>query len=193
MTIVRAWMHDGRKHSPGRLASFEQWDDLVRQPIAWLSDHMPDAICDPMDVMKAGQAADPEQEEWGELLHALHKKYSPRPFTAREVVRVVENVRDSRFGRDHNTVYEEDETIYESISDAIGLKDLNGRRLGRFFLNRMDRISSGMRISKAHESSKGTQWIVHEKAGQKPPDEEVGFSRSKPTDKQASIGDEVPF
>jgi len=193
MTIIRAWITAGRPHAKGRLASFEEWDDVVRQPIAWLSDHYPDVVCDPMDVMKAGQATDPEQEEWAELLHALHQKFRHQSFTAREVIHVVENVTNQRYNRDHTTVYEEDETIHDSIADAVGLRDLNGRRLGRFFLNRMDRICNGMRITKAHESSKGTQWIVHDNVGQNPADFQSEKPTEKPTSKPTDIGESLPF
>jgi len=37
LTIVRAYITAGRpKAAPGRIASFELWDDLVRQPLCWL-------------------------------------------------------------------------------------------------------------------------------------------------------------
>lgn len=38
LTIVRAYITAGRpKMAKGRTASFEHWDDLVRQPICWLA------------------------------------------------------------------------------------------------------------------------------------------------------------
>jgi hypothetical protein len=186
MTIIKAWMFAGRPHSQGRTASFEDWDDLVRQPISWLSSFIPDKICDPMEVMKSGQSVDPEQSEWGVFLDALYAKYGSDRFTVRDLIGIVENVKSSRSGSSFSsTVYEADETIYDCITDTMGSRDINGRRLGRFFLNRMDRICAGKRITRAGENRNGAEWVVHLTENQ---------TRSQTHTEKADIGDSnVPF
>lgn len=49
-------------------ASFEDWDELVRQPCAWLARLLPDQYQDPADALKNAIANDPEKEMLGDML-----------------------------------------------------------------------------------------------------------------------------
>lgn len=52
-------------------ASFEDWDSLVRQCVAWVATMTDERFDDPAKGLKAGIANDPEREELGELLQGL--------------------------------------------------------------------------------------------------------------------------
>jgi hypothetical protein len=70
LTLVRAWIAAGRpRHGTGRTASFESWDDLVRQPVCWVSQW--DARFD--DPLKATDRAfdlDPDTAKLAAMLDA---------------------------------------------------------------------------------------------------------------------------
>jgi hypothetical protein len=83
LTIIRAFIVTGRPMmGSGRTASFERWDDLVRQPICWLRTQMAEADGDDLpaldDPLQAAQIAfdqDPEMTTHTALLHAWHAAF----------------------------------------------------------------------------------------------------------------------
>nr|ADI22973.1 hypothetical protein [uncultured nuHF2 cluster bacterium HF0500_39O04] len=63
LTIVRGWMTADAERAPGRMASFEKWDDIVRQAVAWVGREIrPGEFGDPMNAVFTAQSGDPEQE-----------------------------------------------------------------------------------------------------------------------------------
>ena len=95
LTIIRAYIAAGRpKSGSGRTASFELWDDLVRQPICWLKtlvDGLDDASLPALDdPLKAAQQAfdqDPETTKHTAFLHAWHGAVGSQPTTVASAVR----------------------------------------------------------------------------------------------------------
>ena len=163
LIVIKAWMAAGRPRSEGVTSSFEKWDELVRQPVAWLSKYYPAELADPLDVMREGQAADPENDAWGEFLRALLDCYQGRPFTAGDVLETYNEVEDSRRGRAGiapPTVI--DKTIHEAIVEAIPKGTVTAKKIGRHFFYRQDRIVEGLRLCKQSKGANGVEWIVHD-------------------------------
>lgn len=83
LTIVRAWYTAGcPRKAEGNTASFEEWDHLVRQPLAWLawwdfalggSDTPP--LCDVAVVFAEAAAEAPHKEKLRAVLHAWKDAY----------------------------------------------------------------------------------------------------------------------
>lgn len=98
LTIIRAHITAGRpKLGKGRTASFELWDDLVRQPICWLKTLVVEAGVSDLprldDPLKAAQNAfdqDPETTKHTALLHAWHGAFNSLPTTVASAVRHTE-------------------------------------------------------------------------------------------------------
>lgn len=163
LIIIKAWMAAGRPRSEGVTSSFEKWDELVRQPVAWLSNYYPTELADPLEVMREGQAADPENDAWGEFLRALLDCFPGRSFTAGEVLEIYNDVEDSRRGRTGvapPTVI--DKTIHEAIVEAIPKGTVTAKKIGRCFLYRQDRIVGGLRLCRHSKKANGVEWIVHD-------------------------------
>lgn len=132
-TVIRAWLsssdyRDGIR-APGSTASFERWDELVRQPVAWLARRDPQRWCDPMSALLAATTADPEIETLGELLAELAKTFGDRPFLARDLMDRLDGPRDDLFG---------------AVSGALGGDPRSVRQIGRLLLHRRDRIARGL-------------------------------------------------
>jgi len=84
--LIRARFTHMADAAPGRLASFEAWDDLVRQTVCWADMALrPGAFGDPMDLVREAQAADPESDALFSLLDALRDQFGGAEFTAKEV------------------------------------------------------------------------------------------------------------
>ena len=85
-TLIRARFTHMTQPAPGRLASFEAWDDLVRQTIAWADKALaPGQFGDPMDLVREAQAAAPEADALFALLDALRDQFGTAEFTAKDV------------------------------------------------------------------------------------------------------------
>lgn len=98
LTIIRAYIAAGRpKSGSGRTASFELWDDLVRQPICWLktlmhglNDLSLPALDDPLKAAQQAFDQDPETTKHTALLHAWHSAFDSQPTTVASAVRRAE-------------------------------------------------------------------------------------------------------
>lgn len=139
LTIIRGWFKSidfmGVARAPGRMASFEPWDDMVRQPIAWINrEVMPGSFADIMDAVDKAQGADPEQESLGELLRELHSAFEGRTFTAKDVIHKSDAGFLSRDG----------DGLREAINDLAGGEVRSSKSLGRILQFREGRIVDGL-------------------------------------------------
>lgn len=95
LTIIRAFIAAGRpKTAPGRTASLEAWDDLVRQPVCWLAELVRDsgdttlpALDDPLQAALRAFDLDPETTKHAALLNAWHERFADLPTTVAAAVR----------------------------------------------------------------------------------------------------------
>ena len=89
LTVIRFWHRNRMKcgeHNQSRTASFEQWDDLVRQPICWMARMWPKWIADPMSNVEKAQEDDPARFDRYTLLTGLRKLFGEQWFQASEFV-----------------------------------------------------------------------------------------------------------
>jgi hypothetical protein len=146
LTIVRGWLTSGAAPRPGRVASFEQWDSFVRQPVAWLTG------VDPLDAISAGADADPERESLGDLLAALRACFGDGGFTAADVTEAIRKGAGP-FGD------EAQRAVATAIADVAGRNDPSAKSIGRIFNFRRGRIVNGMRLECRQERNV-KQWFV---------------------------------
>lgn len=134
-TLIRGRFTHLNEPAPGRLASFEQWDDLVRQRVVWVGRVlMPGAFGDPMDLIKEAQAADPEAETLFALLDALHDAFGQSEFTAKDVI--------SRVNADTRTG-----ALHDALIDIAGDRAVtSSKTLGRVLSHRKGRIVHGLSL-----------------------------------------------
>jgi hypothetical protein len=146
-TLIRARFTHMSKKAPGNLASFEDWDNLVRQTVVFADQVlMPGAFGDPMELIERSQAADPEAEVLFALIDALRDEFGRAEFTAKEVV--------SRINSDPLGA------LYHALIE-IGLGDRAVRSpisLGKVLQNRAGRMVQGMRIHARPDSASRTNY-----------------------------------
>nr|MDH4418936.1 hypothetical protein [Acidovorax sp.] len=136
LTIVRAYITAGRpKVASGRTASFEHWDDLVRQPLCWLAglvrqsgDPELPTLADPMEAAARAFEQDPETTKLAAMLEAWHEAFGGMQTTVASVIRRGDT--DERLG-----------TALEEIAGQAG--KVNSRMLGRWIERMTGRIVGG--------------------------------------------------
>jgi hypothetical protein len=143
LTLVRGMLAAGGPRAEGRMASFEPWDDLVRQTVCWIDREIaPGRFGDPMDLVLEAQARDPEQEALAALLDALSTIFGDRWFTAREV-----HVRAREAAQGFVTASDAERALAEALADIGGAHCISSTRsVGRVLSFRADRIAMGLRI-----------------------------------------------
>jgi hypothetical protein len=145
-TLIRARYTHAKERALGRLASFEGWDDLVRQTVVWVDTTLqPMAFGDPMDLIRAAQAEDPAADALFALLDALRAQYGRNEFNAKDV---------------------------QAASDLLGyqteiasaLRDIGGDRavtsvksIGKILKYREGRIIHGLRLTGRQDSRTNTR------------------------------------
>ena len=153
LTIIRAFIVAGRpKLGSGRTASFELWDDLVRQPICWMKtlvaqaggDDLP-VLDDPLQAAQTAFDQDPETTKHTALLHAWHAEF---PGIAATVAGAVAR------GADGNDLH--------AALDEIGGQGAktNPRIVGRWIERHVGKRIKGLRFERGTMSRGLTTWIV---------------------------------
>lgn len=145
LIIIRGYLQSEDYKSGGvakdKLASFNDWDTLARQPVAWLA-QFNNKLADPKKVIDDAVMQDPEQEILGDLLRAIHKEYGSEWFEASQLAAVS----TPEYGNGNVQ-------LYEILSEIAGGR-FNSRSIGKVLRFRRDRIVDGLKLSSFKGSKK---------------------------------------
>lgn len=156
LTIIRGYLARPRVRAPGRMASFEKWDDLVRQTVCWIGREIfPHQFGDPMHAVIRAQNEDPEHENLTELLKVWVDLYGDEWISSNELLQKLQPYRYDNFGNS-NTF-----SLAEKLR-AINDKALHSATsLGRTLKYRCDRIAGGLRLECSNNPhTKAKRWRV---------------------------------
>ncbi|MBQ0754231.1 MAG: hypothetical protein KBT87_02150 [Gammaproteobacteria bacterium] len=148
LTLIRGYQQSAACRDGGAVpnettASFEQWDSLVRQPVAWIAQQCSD-YQDPADAIKNAVATDPEKELLAEVLDGIaHVIGVGEWFDTRQLYRELTTC-SNLGGADKQATKRE---LVEVLTELLG-KELNSKGLGRALGYRVDRIVDGWRLVK---------------------------------------------
>ena len=139
ITIIRGYLNSNTKRASGRMASFEVWDDFVRQTVAWVGrDIKPGEFGDPMNAIIQAQTTDPEQETLGDMLLAWSELYENRPVSSAEIVKQL-STDDSMHIRQTGALQDLRDNLCEFSDRATA----SPKSLGRVLKYRAGRIVGG--------------------------------------------------
>lgn len=153
LTIVRAWFADGcPRMADGNTASFEDWDRLVRQPLAWLGywdigwgrSDTP-TLCDVAVVFAEAAVEAPHKEKLRAVLHAWEDTYG----TERRIcARHFNPSALEGFQSEHDNGLQEkkQQNLIEVIGDAVGKRgrDIDTTALGFWLRKHMGERMDGL-------------------------------------------------
>jgi len=142
LVLIRGWLSSRAPRADGRMASFEAWDDFVRQTVCWIGKEIaPGKFGDPLELVRRAQGSDPEQESLSALLMALEGVFAKDWFTARDVCQ-----RAARGGTDIFAVGTE-KMLAEALADFVKERTSpSPRTVGRILQFREGRIVFGLRL-----------------------------------------------
>jgi hypothetical protein len=184
ITLMRAFKmeHFEKRICAGRLASFEEWDDLVRQTICWLAKLQSEGLLptgrdksgvifpelvDPMIAVNDAVAHDPYRERHGLLLLEIAKKFGygggqGKVFTTRELVRASNP--SAHAGINGFLCEDEEEAalfdiLVEVAGDSVNRR-VNNRSLGNYLAKNKDRIVHGLCLRQGPPRQRALTWWV---------------------------------
>jgi len=147
LTLPLAYLSAGAPAIEGMhpLGGFEQWDRMVRRPLAWLG------LPDPLKASESLREQDPDLEGMRLLLGAWHDAFQDKPKTCAELVAAGQIVSDD-YG-------------YPELRDALQLvcnEKPNARRLGYWLRRHQNRIVDGMQVKQTGSdgNAKVARWSV---------------------------------
>ncbi len=150
LTLPLAYLAAGAPSIEGMhpLGGFEQWDRMVRRPLAWLG------LPDPLQASESLREQDPDLEGMRLLLGAWRDAFQDEPKTAAELVAAGITVGG-----------EIDTTKREPLYDALQLvcnEKPNARRLGYWLRRHQNRIVDGMQVKQngSDGHAKVARWSV---------------------------------
>ena len=159
LTIVRAYIAAGRpKVAKGRIASFELWDDLVRQPLCWLRERLLESgrdlsdlplFVDPAESIDRAASENPETSKLAALLNAWIAAFGTTPTSpAQAITKATEH-----FGAQS--------VLFDALDEIAGQnRKLNVRILGRWLERHAGQLCTGLRLLLANKTNGLKRWTV---------------------------------
>lgn len=159
LTIVRAYIAAGRpKVATGRIASFEVWDDLVRQPSCWLRERLMESgrdltdlpiFVDPAESIDRDASENPETAKLAALLHAWIATFGTTPTSPAQAITKATEVIGAR------------SDLFNALDEIAGQnRKLNVRILGRWLERHAGQLCTGLRLVLANKANGLKRWTV---------------------------------
>jgi hypothetical protein len=159
LTIVRAYITAGRpKAAKGRIASFEVWDDLVRQPLCWLRERMMESgrdladlpmFLDPADSIDRAASENPETSKLAALLNAWIMTFGTTPTSPKQAITKATEVIGAH------------SVLFDALDEIAGQGGkLNVRILGRWLEGHVGELCTGLRLVLANKNNGLKRWTV---------------------------------
>ena len=171
LTIVRAYFTAGRpKSAPGRTASFEHWDDLVRQPLCWLAGiaakserkDLP-SFTDPVEAINTAASMNPETAKLSAMLTAWHEEFEDQPKRVADVISACSGLAETPM-------------LWDALDEIAGQRGtINPRMLGRWIERHAEQRHNGMRFVRMKLYRGNVRWRVQKTSAEElKKDEGVG-------------------
>ena len=159
LTIIRAHITAGSPRlGKGRTASFELWDDLVRQPVIWVATLAHAAggfpeYSDPLAVVTRQFEDDPETQKLGAFASAWYASFGSLPTTVAKAI---------------STTHLGSGLLNDALDEIAGQSGhVNARILGRWIEKNRGRPHKGFRIDRGTVRDGRQTWMVCKEASEK--------------------------
>ena len=154
LTLVRTWINAGFPCERTSGDGYAQWVGCINGILSVAG--IPGTFDAPESRI---QEQGSEDEEWGTFLEKLAEVFGTEPFTAKEVLRMVNTSGlEGSIGRPIS-VESLPGNLGEQITRTSNPAHL-GRTLGRWLMNRRGRWCSGLTVESLHKGRDGLTWII---------------------------------
>jgi hypothetical protein len=145
LTLIRGYLIAGSPPiAQGRMASFERWDDLVRQMVCWLGtrDGIGLELADPALTIENNVLYDPHKDTLHAMLTAWQRCFGGGGMTAGEAIHTATHYLMDQHNREARAGLKD---VLDDLA-AEGRGPLTAKRLGRWLAVHKEQIVGGMRF-----------------------------------------------
>nr|WP_180203843.1 hypothetical protein [Pseudomonas sp. SbOxS1]NYU03605.1 hypothetical protein [Pseudomonas sp. SbOxS1] len=164
LTVLRGYQLDliGSRRGAGRMASFEAWDDAVRQAVLWGGSLGVIELGDPLDAIDTAYGQDPDRAKLAALLHGWYEIYGDKPT---KVATVIDGTKVpwSAFTQQGTTNENEDARVglRAALEEIAGEGHvINPRLLGRWIEKHAGCVVGGLRFRRGKNLNGTATWSV---------------------------------
>ncbi len=157
LTVMSAYIASGERGDVRPFGSFEDWSRMVREPLIWLG------MEDPVDSIRALEAADPERTQLRAMLQATRDVMATRDFKAADLIATAtKRASGQRDFGGSSAVSESDQAQLQEALQAVCERngDLSVKALGRWLTRMQGRIEGGQRFVHSHMVKGSFNWKV---------------------------------
>jgi hypothetical protein len=159
LTLLRGFIQAGQPRlTPDRLASFELWDDLVRQCVLWLAQENIAALGDPAASIASAKEREPERQKLAGFLEttAAVMGVAPegKPWRTGDLIQKAINA----------PAYDEQAlALHDVLLEIAGDRhSINPRILGRWIERHTDDRCNGLYVTRAGERCRAALWQIEQ-------------------------------
>lgn len=146
LTILSASLQSGHQHNGGRLASFEEWSDFIRNAVIWVGKKGWLDVTDPVESIMGNYAMDSETQHLGSLLECWWMTFGVQGGTVGAALKSAEK----------------DEILRDCLLEVAAKNDrLNARILGNWIAKQEGRIIEGRYFERCGQSNRAQVWRVN--------------------------------
>jgi hypothetical protein len=153
LTLLRGFIAAGAPCStPDRLASFEAWDDMIRQAVIWLGKQGVAPLVDPTDCINKAKELDPDRQKLAAFLSAVNAMMGAGKWRTADLTAKTNGAALT----DANA-----QMLHDALFEVAGDRNvINPRILGRWIEKQVDRRCNGLRVIRAGISAGNARWQV---------------------------------
>jgi hypothetical protein len=153
LTLLRGFIAAGSPRStPDRLASFERWDDMVRQAVIWLGKQGVAPLVDPTDCINKAKELDPDRQKLAAFLSAVNVMMGAGKWRTADLTATTNGAALT----DANA-----QMLHDALFEVAGDRNvINPRILGRWIEKQVDRRCGSLRVVRATIKDGNQRWQV---------------------------------
>lgn len=162
LTIIRGYLQSWERVSGGAVAgestaSFEDWDAMIRQPVAWIAGALGrDDFADPAQALKDAVAEDPEIERLAGLLEGIEQLIGLDWFAAKDLQTMLAPHAPLTVGTAGD--------VRDLVEEMLGRSNFTAGSLGKLLAFRKDRIAGDLKLV-VHKANRRTRFKLVRVAG----------------------------
>jgi hypothetical protein len=153
LTLLRGFIAAGAPRStPDRLASFEQWDDMIRQAVIWLGKQGVAPLVDPTDCINKAKELDPDRQKLAAFLSTVNALMGAGKWRTADLVAKTNGAALTDAAA---------QMLHDALFEVAGDRNvINPRILGRWIEKQVDRRCNGLRVIRGGIKDGNLRWQV---------------------------------
>ncbi len=160
LTLLRGFVAAGQpRTTPDRLASFERWDDLIRQGILWIDKQGLADLGDPTACIETAKAKEPERQKLAAFLEAADAVMEGAKWRVADLIRRAEGP----YNPDYlpSEVGHKEAVLHDALEEIAGDRGkINPRILGRWVERYDNTRCAGFFLERRGTKQRAAVWCI---------------------------------